>query len=149
MRVEHRVEQFPRRLFVKRGVYYYVRRVPRALQERFGRVRVELCLHTRNEAEALTAANRLSVQLDIAWNAARLEAMGFGSIAQPFVTAHTVHRPSTPQPTVRLSDAYDLYVRLKGRGKSDIFYASTDRNLGYAKACLGGSTGCSGLNYCA
>ena len=36
MRVEHWVEHFPRRLFVKRGVFYFVRRVPKALQERFG-----------------------------------------------------------------------------------------------------------------
>lgn len=36
-----------------------------------------------------------------------------------------------------MSDAHQIYVRLKGRGKSKLFHASTDRNLGYAKACLG------------
>ena len=72
MTVDHRVDHFGRFLFLKRGVYYYSRRVPKALQARFQRVRVVLCLHTRNEIEALNAANRLSVQLDMAWNAARL-----------------------------------------------------------------------------
>ena len=38
---------------------------------------------------------------------------------------------------VRLSDAYDIYVRLKGRGKGKAFRAYTDRNLGYVLDCLG------------
>jgi len=137
MRVEHWVEHSPRRLFVKRGVYYYVRRVPKALQARFQRVRVVLCLNTRKEYEALNAANRISVQLEMAWNAMRLEAMGF-VLASPPVMAVATGVPQQPaQPIVRLSDAHQIYVRLKGGGKSKLFHASTDRNLGYAKACLG------------
>ena len=66
MAVEQGVEHSPRRLFVKCGVYYYVRRVPKALQVRFQRSRVVLCLHTRIEIEALNAANRISVQLEMA-----------------------------------------------------------------------------------
>jgi len=137
VRVEQWVEHFPQRLFIKRGGYYYVRRVPKALQERFQRQRVVLCLHTRNEIEALNAANRISVQLDIAWNAARLDAMGFGTMPLPIPTVQTTTPPLQPQPTVRLSNAYQIYVRLKGRGKSKLFFASTNRNLGYAKECLG------------
>ena len=137
VRVEQWVEHFPRRLFIKRGVYYYVRRVPKALQTRFQRQRVVLCLHTRNEIEALNAANRISVQLDMAWNAARLDAMGFGTMPLPIPTVQTATPPLQSQPMVRLSDAYQIYVRLKGRGKSKLFFASTNRNLGYAKECLG------------
>ena len=137
MTVDHRVDHFSRYLFLKRGVYYYSRRVPKALQPRFQRVRVVLCLHTRNEVEALNAANRLSVQLDMAWNAARLDAMGFGTMPLPIPTVQTAIPPLQPQPTVKLSDAHQIYVRLKGRGKSKLFFASTDRNLGYARDCLG------------
>jgi len=111
MRVEHWVEHSPRRLFVKRGVYYYVRRVPKALQARFQRVRVVLCLNTRKEYEALNAANRISVQLEMAWNAMRLEAMGF-VLASPPVMAVATGVPQQPaQPIVRLSDAHQIYVR--------------------------------------
>ena len=63
--------------------------------------------------------------------------MGFCATSQPFQTVQTASQQSPPQPTVRLSDAYEIYVRLKGRGKSDLFYASTDRNMAYAKDCLG------------
>jgi len=70
-----RVDHFPRRPFVNRGVYYFDRHVPKALQARVQRVRVVLCLHTWNEIEALNANNRLFIQLDMAWNAARLEAL--------------------------------------------------------------------------
>ena len=137
MRVEHRVEHFPRRLFIKRGVFYFVRRVPKALQERFGRVRVVLCLHTRNELEALNAANRISVQLDIVWNSARLDAMGFGMMSGPILSVQTALEQFPPQPTVRLSDAHNIYIRLKSFGKSSLFHASTKRNLDYVKDCLG------------
>jgi integrase len=135
--VEHWVEHSPRRLFVKCGVYYYVRRVPKALQARFQRARVVLCLHTRNETEALVAANRVSVQLEMAWNSARLEAMGF---PMPSLQSRPIEVPNSQlptQPIVRLSDAHRIYVRLKGQGKTKLFHASTDRNIGYAKACLG------------
>jgi integrase len=137
MRVEHWVEHSPRRLFVKRGVYYYVRRVPKALQARFQRVRVVLCLNTRNESEALNAANRISVQLEMAWNAVRLEAMGFGLTSPPILRVASTIPQKPASPVVRLSDAHEIYVGLKGRGKSKLFYASTDRNLGYVQACLG------------
>ena len=137
MAVEHWVEHFPRRVFLKRGVYYYVRRVPKALQTRFQRVRVVLCLHTRNEREALNAANCISVQLDMAWNQARLETMGFGTMPLPIPTVQTATLPLPPQPTVKLSDAYQIYLRLKGRDKGKVFYASTKRNIGYAIECLG------------
>jgi len=109
MRVEHWVEHFPRRLFVKRGVYYYVRRVPKALQARFQRVRVVLCLHTRRESEALSAANRISVQLDTTWNTMRLEAMGFGLASNPIIAVAIGISQQPVQPILRLSDAHLIY----------------------------------------
>jgi len=135
--VEQGVEHSPRRLFVKCGVYYYVRRVPKALQVRFQRSRVVLCLHTRIEIEALNAANRISVQLEMAWNSARLEAMGFSMPSLPMLPVETQKAQLPTQPIIRLSDAHQIYVRLKGQGKTKLFHASTDRNIGYAKACLG------------
>ena len=137
MAVEQGVEHSPRRLFVKCGVYYYVRRVPKALQVRFQRSRVVLCLHTRIEIEALNAANRISVQLEMAWNSARLEAMGFSMPSLPMLPVETQKAQLPTQPIIRLSDAHQIYVRLKGQGKTKLFHASTDRNIGYAKACLG------------
>ena len=137
MSVEHLVEHFPRRLFVKSGVYYYVRRVPKALQARFQRSRVVLCLHTRKESEALRAANRISVQLEMAWNSARLEAMGFAMSSSQMLPLEQPNPQPPKKAIIRLSDAHQIYVRLKGQGKTKLFHASTDRNIGYAKACLG------------
>jgi len=78
MAAERRVEQNRRHLFVKRGVFYCIRRVPKTLQKRSERSPVVMCLHTRNLIEANKAANRITVQLDVAWNQCRLEAMGIG-----------------------------------------------------------------------
>ena len=66
MTVDHRVDRFGRFLLLKCGVYFFSRRVPKALLTRFQRVRAVLCPHIRNEIEGLNATNRLSVQLDIA-----------------------------------------------------------------------------------
>ena len=130
--------QNPRRLFIKRGVYYFERRVPKALQQRFGRIRVRLCLHTGNEGEARKAANLISAQLDLAWNQARLDAMGFGVMSSPHSAAETTG-PLLPLPSknVRLSDAHQNYIRLKGKGKAKQFFAAAERNFGYIIDCLG------------
>ncbi len=131
--------QIPRRLFVKRGVYYFERRVPKALQSRFGRIRIRLCLHTRSHGEALKAAQLISTQLDMAWNQARLESMGLTGVAPPTFLSMTAAPIGNLQPSKPfvMSDAFQTYVRLKGRGKGQLFFSSAERNFKYATECLG------------
>ncbi len=50
------VDQFKRYTFIKRGVFYYSRRVPSELQTIYSKVRVTTCLHTKVEAKANRAA---------------------------------------------------------------------------------------------
>ena len=38
-------------LFIKRGTYYYSRRVPSAVRQQFGKPRFVRCLHTSNGAK--------------------------------------------------------------------------------------------------
>jgi len=144
------VDHFWRYIYVKRGVYYYARRVPKGLQERFQRVRVVLCLHTKDERKALNAANRISIQLETAWNNAKLDEMGFGTtfltkgnittvskLNIPFLTAATKTDQREQSAIVKLSDALQVYLHLKGKGRSKLFFTHAERNMSLAITCLG------------
>jgi len=144
------VDHFDRYLYVKRGVYYYSRRVPIGLQARFQRVRVVLCLHTSDEQRAIDAANRISVHLETVWNQAQLEEMGFGAVLQPSLTETTASPPNLPPLTVptananaepnvgvKLSDALKVYLRLKGKGRGKLYFTHAERNMRLAITCLG------------
>lgn len=144
------VGHLDRHLYTKRGIYYYGRRVPTALQKRFNKVRVVLCLHTSDEQRAIDAANRISVQLETAWNQAQLEEMGFGTISVPTYTVTAAPTPILPLPNipiaaeraedtqiVKLSDALKVYLCLKGKGRSRLFFTHAERNMGLVITCLG------------
>jgi hypothetical protein len=50
----------------ERGVFYFSRRVPKALQPRFDQARVVICLHTRSLPQVRKSANALASQLKCA-----------------------------------------------------------------------------------
>lgn len=131
------VDQNPKYLFTKRGVYYFSRRGPKALQPSFNKNRVVVCLRTRSPAKAQKAADQLAALLESVWNQAHLERLGLRVLPGGPITPASKPESQESLWAVRLSDAYDIYVRLKGRGKGKAFRAYTDRNLGYALDCLG------------
>jgi len=119
--VDQTVDQIGRHLFRKRGIYYYSRRVPKGLQTRFQRVRVVASLHTRCIKQARTASVILTAQLDAVWGQLYLEDIGIrltGSIQQPSSVQPPL--PTAARTGIRISDAHQIYLKLKGRGKSDL-----------------------------
>ncbi len=119
--------------FAKRGVFYFSRRVPKSLQPQFDRARVVACLHTRSPARAQKLAAALSVQLEMVWAQMRIESV----LRRVPTLSITLPQTASPEPSVTLSEAGDLYRRLKGGGKGKGFKAYTDRHLGYVVECLG------------
>lgn len=95
------------------------------------------CLHTRVELKAGRAADQLSAQLEGIWAQARLEK----TLLNFRRKLPTIDEPSAGRKEsaacMRLSDALDLYLRLKGRNKAKSFIVYTQRNMGYAIECLG------------
>jgi len=131
------VDQFKRYTFTKRGVFYYSRRVPAKLQSTYGKARVTTCLHTKAKIKASRAADQLSAQLEGIWGQARLEKT-LSSFRRTLITPESQKRAEMhSEPTVTLSDALDLYVRLKGKNKAKSFLVYTQRNINYAIECLG------------
>ena len=122
-------------LVSKRGVFYYTRRVPKELLDRFGKDRVRVCLHTRSDSQALRAAAQLSNQLEAVWGLLRIEKLNLGVKFQH--NAPVNREKVVSSSSLKLSDALSIYLRLKGRGKGAAFKAYSDRNLGYVIDCLG------------
>ena len=124
--------------FTKRGVFYFTRRVPKSLQARFDKPRIVTCLHTRSLPQARKSAQVLSSQLETVWAQMLLE-----GVLRP-VAASTFRPTSTPTveagPSMTLSEAGDLYRRLKGAGKGKGFKAYADRHLGYVVESLGNAS---------
>jgi integrase len=136
-RVDQMGYQFNRYIFTKRGVFYYSRRIPTELQPLYQKSRIRTCLHTRIEQKAARAADQLSAQLDGIWAQARLEKTISNFRRTQIVPVKAPPEPPNKIKSVTLSDALDLYVRLKGKNKAKSFLVYTQRNMNYAIESLG------------
>ena len=121
--------------YLKRGVYYFVRRIPSDLQTFYRTDRVILSLRTKSLHRASRASGRLSSRLDDYWLDLRLkqtEVPGSHLLKDHSLQTHriTVTLGST------LSHACDVYKRTKGKGRGKLFFTHTDRAVGYAIQCL-------------
>ncbi|MBE58216.1 MAG: integrase [Gammaproteobacteria bacterium] len=127
--------------YLKRGVYYFVRRIPSDLQTFYRTDRVILSLRTKSLHRASRASEKLSSRLDDYWLDLRLkqtDVPGSHLLKDHSLQTHgiTVTLGST------LSHACDVYKRTKGNGRRKLFFTHTDRAVGYAIQCLGNKDLC-------
>jgi len=134
-RVYHMGYQKPLYLTVKRGVYYYTRRVPQSLKAQFQSPRFVKCLHTKSQAKAATLSTELSSRLENIWDRMRLELLDFKS-SGPRVEGFGSSCLSSSD-NFLISDGFDLYLRLKAVSKTEAFRTYTKRNQRYLIECLG------------
>ena len=121
--------------YLKRGIYYFVRRVPSDLQ-RFYRVdRVVVSLRTKCSHNAYRASQLLSSRLEDHWLNLRLSQSGI--LGERVVNKHSTIPHDSNTLGVTLSQASDLYQSVKGKDRSKTFFTHTDRAVGYAIECLG------------
>ncbi|MGB0756617.1 MAG: DUF6538 domain-containing protein, partial [Candidatus Puniceispirillaceae bacterium] len=62
--VQQRVQHF---LWQKSGTYYFVRRVPKDIQEHYTSSRVVICLKTKRRDSALKASRSIAQRLEDYW----------------------------------------------------------------------------------
>ena len=122
-------------LNTKRGVYYYTRRVPKGLQKRFQSPRFVKCLHTRSQAKAFRLSQELSSRLENIWDRMRLEVLDFKT-DEPRSLVLGAGGESTRN-IFRISEGFELYLRLKASTKPTSFKTYTDRNERYLLEGLG------------
>ncbi len=113
------------------GVYYYVRRIPCDLTSFYSVKRLCFSLKTKSLKAANRSAASISQRLDDYWLGLRLQKLDIPAI-------HLTKRSeSNASAAPALSDARDLYLRLKGIGRDKVFKRTAKRNTAYVIEVLG------------
>ena len=124
----------PDYLYCRNGIFYFTRNVPSDLKSRFNKNRVVVSLHTRSMIRAQKSVSALSDRLDQYFESLRLERFHSQELGLKFDTNMVT---AFDEPEVTITDALDLYVRLKGTGRGKVFARTAERNVGYLIECIG------------
>ena len=120
--------------FYKRNeTFYFSRSVPSDLRHRFNKKKIEVSLRTKSEVKAAKSAAALSDRLERYWDSLRMEMvyskeLGLTTLPPNQQASHDVFT---------MSDALALYHRLKGKGKTNLFFEASERSIRYLSECLG------------
>ena len=119
----------------RNGWFYFTRRVPRDLLSHYTSNRIVHSLNTSCPSQAKVLAAGSASKLDRYWTSLRLQIDDLPG--QSLLRSHTddlcasnnSSNSNSSQPL--LSEALDLYVSLKGKGRSKTFQISAQRACGY------------------
>ena len=121
--------------FYKRNdTFYFSRSIPSDLQHRFQKRKIEVSLRTKSESKAAKSAAALSDRLERYWDSLRME-MIYSRELGLRVTPDA--KTTTSAKSFSLTEALALYHRLKGGGKTKLFFESSERSMRYLTDCLG------------
>ena len=114
------------------GLFYFVIRVPGDVRRHYKADRVCLSLRTKSMPIAARSAASINQRLEDYWLGLRLQQIDIPAI-------NLVRKPKTAKSPdcLTLSEARDLYLRLKSAGKDRTFVRSAHRNVGYGIQVLG------------
>ena len=115
----------PSYVFLKGNTYYFNRHVPLDVREYYKSARVILCLKTSRRDQAIRAAKSIAQRLEDYWLSLRLANVDVPAL-------HLLRdRPLKVSQSccIRLTEALDLYLRLKGVGKDKVFKRGAERNI--------------------
>ena len=120
--------------FYKRGdTFYFSRAVPSDLQHRFDKRKVEVSLRTKSEAKASKSAAALSDRLERYWDSLRMEMIYSRELGLSVIEEAAAQKRSN----LTFDEVLKLYHRLKGVGKTKLFFEGSERSIRYLKDCLG------------
>ena len=121
--------------FYKRNeTFYFSRSIPSDLLHRFNKRRIEVSLRTKSEAKAAKSAAALSDWLERYWDSLRMEMIYSRELG---LRVAPDGKTTTSAKSFSETDALALYHRLKGSGKTKLFFASSERSMRYLTDCLG------------
>ena len=120
------VDQHASYIFLKRGVYYYSRRIPSDLRSHYKTERIVFSLRTTCSNTAITLAQSASFKLHKAWTTMRLQDE---SIPGEFNLHSYVQEKQTE--SITLKGATSLYLNQKKKNRSVSFKRGVIRAVGY------------------
>src|SRR6056300_1627068 len=121
----------PEHVMIRDGVYYYVRHIPCDLASIYSVKRLCFSLKTKSASAAVRASKSINQRLEDYWLGLRLQNMDIPAIQ--VVKSGDTH----VNDTLLLSQACELYLRLKGVGKDKVFIRTANRNTQYVTKLLG------------
>ena len=118
-------------LYNRDGVYQFIRRIPVDLSDHYGSSRIQISLKTKNISVAYRSVRSITQRLDDYWLGLRLQKMDIPAI-------NLLWSGSNPNSNdYKLTDALDLYLKLKGTNKDKTFIRTAHRNTEYVIRVLG------------
>ena len=117
-------------VLLRDGVFYYVRRVPLDLAEQYSVKRLCFSLRTKSYKSAIHASKSVSQRLEDYWLGLRLQKIDIPAL-------ELVKSDDVSDGSCLLSEARELYLRLKAGGKDKVFIRTATRNTDYVIKLLG------------
>jgi integrase len=111
--------------------YYYVRHIPCDLTQHYSIQRLCFSLKTNSDSTAIRYSKSITQRLDDYWFGIRLKNMNVPAVDK--VKLDNVINDDTP----KISDALELYLKLKGLGKDKTFIRTANRNIQYVIKAIG------------
>ena len=118
-------------VLLRNETYYFLKRVPYDLKSYYSVKRLCFSLKTKSYSSALRITKSVLQRLDDYWLGVRLQKMDIPAIH--LVKSNDVQEDSSPS----ISDALELYLRLKGVDKNKTFIRTANRNIEYIIKVLG------------
>ena len=118
-------------VLLRNETYYFLKRVPYDLKEYYSIKRLCFSLKTKSYSSALRITKSVLQRLEDYWLGLRLQKMDIPAIH--LVKANDNVYDSSPL----ISDALDLYLRLKCKDKNKTFIRTANRNIEYIIKVLG------------
>ena len=111
--------------------YYYVRHIPKDLTQHYSIQRLCFSLKTNSDSTAIRYSKSITQRLDDYWFGIRLKNMDVPAVDK--VRLDNAINDDTP----KISEALELYLKLKGLGKDKTFIRTANRNVKYVIKVLG------------
>jgi integrase len=112
-------------LWVKGQTYYFNRRVPKDVQAHYKASRIVICLKTAKKDQAIRAARSIAQRLEDYWMSLRLANLDIPA----FHLLRSEPQKLSQSSCMTLSEALELYLRLKGINKGKVFQRGAERNI--------------------
>ena len=112
-------------------MFYYVHQIPNDLNNIYSVKRLCFSLKTKSYSTAIRFAKSVSQRLDDYWFGIRLKNMDVPAVDK--VRLDNAINDDTP----KISEALELYLKLKGFGKDKTFIRTANRNVKYVIKVLG------------
>ena len=126
-----RKKYVPEHMMIRDGVYYYVRHIPYDLASVYSVKRLCFSLKTKLLKAAIRTSMSVSQRLEDYWLGLRLQNIDIPAIQ--VVRAND----EADNTALCLTEACELYLRLKGVGKDKVFIRTATRNTEYVTKLLG------------